>query len=659
MSPNESRLAAEALHRRAMEQMALDEYAALPLLEAAYAAADRAGLPTLSGLCARAAVVALNYGEATSAGLHAWTDRVARTAAGMPSGPDDASRRAWWLAGDLACVYASGAADYRSASTLRTLDDLKPLVLNSASGIDDDARAIGALVLFEYAEFEDDEPLFDRLVSALSPWLLDERGRPLYRGRVWHRIHRCAFTIGPTRQRDTQRIDPAAAEGKALEIAERHGLVRLEAAVLAVRGFYANVRQDDAVARASCERLGQIADFQRPMEAAWYYFLRGQACARAESLTQASLFYAQAVDAGRRAEAAPAAQQTFLIGHAGMLAALGRWDEADAIYAELLATQSGRDRDITACRRDLAYLQRMTATGDAATISPARQALLARAEALRWSAFYLASPRTTADFLVAALRDRETTGTVEAFIAGTVRSRRLPARHDYPRRWPWTVRIEAMGGLRVFVDGAEVRFGARPQKRPIELLKLLVAHGPQPVGVDVAIDALWPEAAGDNAKGSFDMTLLRLRKLLGHDEVVSLDAGRVGLDREHVWVDAWEFLEDERAPYGGALFGDDAAQPWFAPARRRIHDRHLQRVRRRAEQFEAEQRPADALALYVSALDQDPLAESMTRGAMRCCIALGEPARAIELYEQCRDRLSSALGVSPSEATRKIADSLR
>ena len=76
-------------------------------------------------------------------------------------------------------------------------------MLDPASGIDDDARLMATLPLLEYAEFEDDESLFDRLLSAISPWLLEERGSPLYRGRVWHRIHRCAFTIGPTRQRDT------------------------------------------------------------------------------------------------------------------------------------------------------------------------------------------------------------------------------------------------------------------------------------------------------------------------------------------------------------------------------------------------------------------------------------------------------------------------
>ena len=157
--------------------------------------------------------------------------------------------------------------------------------------------------LLEYAEFEDDEALFDRVLSGIGPALQHGHGSPLFRGRAWHCIHRCAFSIGPPRRRGKSRVDVSAAEEEALAIAARHSLPHLEATVLAVRGFYANLRLDDRLALEACERLGQITDFRRPNAAAWYYFLRGQACARAKSLTEALLFYSQATEAAARAEA--------------------------------------------------------------------------------------------------------------------------------------------------------------------------------------------------------------------------------------------------------------------------------------------------------------------------------------------------------------------
>jgi LuxR family transcriptional regulator, maltose regulon positive regulatory protein len=640
---------------RARSQMALDEFEALPLLEEAHAAfeaaADRAGC----GLCARTALMALNFGSATNAGLRVWGSRMCATELdAVQLEALDPSSRAWWLAGELAHVFADAATAYVDPKTLAVREALVDLAFGSGPPLDDDARLAAAMALLEYAEFEDDEALFDRVLSGIGPALKHGRGSPLHRGRVWHCIHRCAFSIGPSRRRGRSRIDVSGAESEALAIAAQHSLPHLEATVLAVRGFYANLRLDDRLALEACERLGQITDFRRPNAAAWYYFLRGQASARAESLTEALLFYSQATEAAARAESSPASQQTFLLGHAGMLSQLGHWDRADAIYANLLEHQSGRDHDITQCRRDLVAVQR-AAVQDPNAFATLRSEILERASALRWITFYLATPRTTADFLAGALR----AGDSPDFIAEVVRKRQLPARETYPREWPWRLRIEALGTFKISLDGLPISFGARPQKKPIDLLKLLVAQGPAPVAATTIIDALWPEADGASAKGSFDMALLRLRKLLGRDDLVRLEAGRAGLDPEQVGVDAWTFAADADATYGGTLFGDDPEEGWHSASRQRLRDLYIRRAQDKGEKLEGEQQAAGALALYEAALAHDPLAEVMTRGAMRCWIALGEPAQALRAFERCRERLSGTLGVAPSPSTRKLADSIR
>ena len=640
---------------RARSQMALDEFEALPLLEEAHAAFDAVADSVGCGLCARTALMALNFGSATSAGLHVWGSRMGATELDLVQLEAlDPSSRAWWLAGDLARVFADAATAYLAPRTQAVRHALVDLAFGSGPPLDGDASLAAAMALLEYAEFEDDEALFDRVLSGVGPALQHGRGSPLFRGRAWHCIHRCAFSIGPPRRRGKSRVDVSAAEEEALAIAARYSLPHLEATVLAVRGFYANLRLDDKLALEACERLGQITDFRRPNAAAWYYFLRGQACARAESLTEALLFYSQATEAAARAESSPASQQTFLLGRAGMLSQLGHWDRAETIYTELLAHQSGRDRDITQCRRDLVAVLR-AAVQDPTAYPALRRDILERSSALRWVTFYLATPRTTADFLAGALL----AGDAPEFIGEVVRKRQLPARETYPREWPWRLRIEALGSFKISVDGVPIGFGSRPQKKPIDLLKLLVAQGPAPVAATTIVDALWPEADGSNAKGSFDMALLRLRKLLGRDDLVRLEAGRVGLDREQVWVDAWAFAADAGAPYGGHLFGNDPDEAWHSASRRRLRDLYIRRAQDQGEKLEGENEADQALALYEAALLHDPLAEVMTRGAMRCWIALGEPAQALRSFERCRERLSTELGVAPAPATRRLADSIR
>lgn len=635
--------------------MALDEFEALPLLEEAHTAFEIAEDFVGRGLCARTALMALNFGSATHAGLRLWGSRMSATELdAIQLDALDPSSRAWWLAGELARVFADAATDYLAPRTLATRDELLGLAFASGTPLDDDARLAAAMSLLEYAEFEDDEALLDRVLSGIGPTLQQGRGSPLHRGRTWHCVHRCAFAIGPTRRRGRSRIDVSAAEDEALAIAARHSLPHLEATVLAVRGFYANLRLDDKAALEACARLGDITDFRRPNAAAWYYFLRGQAAARAESLTEALMFYSQATESAARAESSPASQQTFLLGHAGMLSQLGHWDRADAICADLLAHQSGRDREITQCRRDMVAVQR-AAVQDPTAYPALRRDILERASALRWVTFYLATPRTTADFLAGGLL----AGDCPEFIGEVIRKRQLPAKDSYPREWPWRLRIEALGTFEVSVDGLPITFGARPQKKPIDLLKLLVAQGPAPVAATTIIDALWPDADGAGAKGSFDMALLRLRKLLGRDDLIRLEAGRVGLDREQTWVDAWAFAADTGATYGGSLFGNDPDEGWHSASRRRLRDLYIRRIQDHGERLEGEQEPAQALALYDAALSHDPLAEVAARGAMRCWIALGEPAQALRTYERCRERLALELGVAPSPATRKLADSIR
>jgi hypothetical protein len=100
-------------------------------------------------------------------------------------------------------------------------------------------------------------------------------------------------------------------------------------------------------------------------------------------------------------------------------------------------------------------------------------------------------------------------------------------------RWPWPVKIKAMGRLEVTVDGAPLSFGRKAQRKPLDLLKLLLTHAD---GVEITrlMDLMWPDSEADSARNALDLTLHRLRRMLKTTEAVLLTDGRILLSRDVV-----------------------------------------------------------------------------------------------------------------------------
>jgi tetratricopeptide (TPR) repeat protein len=113
--------------------------------------------------------------------------------------------------------------------------------------------------------------------------------------------------------------------------------------------------------------------------------------------------------------------------------------------------------------------------------------------------------------------------------------------------WPWPFKIKTIGTFELLRDDVPVFFSGKV-KKPLELLKTLVASGGKNVSQETLADALWPEADGDQALRSFDTTLHRLRKLMGNENVLQLQAGRLSLDPKYCWIDTWALEQKQGFP---------------------------------------------------------------------------------------------------------------
>ena len=241
---------------------------------------------------------------------------------------------------------------------------------------------------------------------------------------------------------------------------------------------------------------------------------------------------------------------------------------------------------------------------------------------------------------------------------------------ERPEAWPWPVRVYALGSLRVHIDVGLLTFTRKTPRKPIALLKAILAFGRENVPIARVLDALWPDEEGDKAYHSFGLALHRLRKLLGSNDAVLLDQGRLSLNRVRVWTDL-ERLDRQLqaviatgdpqpllAAYAGHFLVDSDEHAWVLPTRDQYRMRFVRTICDVARQRESAGETHRARVWYQQALEIDPFVEDFVQGLMRCHIALGEQPQAEAAFAQLKSRLQAGSGKAPSSKTMALARSL-
>lgn len=258
-----------------------------------------------------------------------------------------------------------------------------------------------------------------------------------------------------------------------------------------------------------------------------------------------------------------------------------------------------------------------------------------------------------------------------AFLRELIRLRALQPDEPSARleAWPWPVRVRTLGGFGIELDDEPLRFTGKVQKRPLELLKALVALGGHGVSEALLTEALWPDAEGDDAHNAFVTTLQRLRKLLGQRDALLLQEGRLSLNPRLCWVDAWAFesvdpeagdpddLQRAMQLYRGGFLGDDEAS-WAIAARERLRARFVRVTAAVVRRQLAAACWAEAIASLERALQVDGTVEAFYQELMRCHARLGRVAEVASVYRRCRDVLGATLRLRPSASTEALLKEL-
>jgi DNA-binding SARP family transcriptional activator len=285
-------------------------------------------------------------------------------------------------------------------------------------------------------------------------------------------------------------------------------------------------------------------------------------------------------------------------------------------------------------------------------------------------------PRVMSDLCARAFQ----AGIETEYVTRLVRHRGLVAQSPSIEKWPWPVKVYTLGRFSLVVDGHALAFARKAQKKPIALLKAIVAHGGRGVEHTTLVDDIWPELDGDAARNALDLGLHRLRRLLGRDDTVTVGAGKIALDERLVWVDAWAF---ERLcgdiTRGGGGFPKTAAlaaaeralrlypgpflqgeqEPWAIATRDRMRSKLLRALEELGRALERSSAWDQVITVYRCALEVEPLGEAFHGGLMLGYAAQERFGEALAAYERCRDLLRASLGIEPSRRLRLINESIR
>jgi len=206
-------------------------------------------------------------------------------------------------------------------------------------------------------------------------------------------------------------------------------------------------------------------------------------------------------------------------------------------------------------------------------------------------------------------------------------------------------RIYLLGGLRAEAPGGPV---AVPGGKPQALLAYLILHPHTPHTREQLMENFWPDVPAERAGRYLSNALYRLRASLG-GEWLQVEEERLGVQRDSVWVDVWEFerlaksaraadWEQALALYAGDLLPEIYAD-WILLPRLSLRERFLAVLGQAAEQCATDGRWPEAAGHLRRLVAADPLNENAHRNLMHALARLGRVAEALRSFDELRARL--------------------
>ena len=247
------------------------------------------------------------------------------------------------------------------------------------------------------------------------------------------------------------------------------------------------------------------------------------------------------------------------------------------------------------------------------------------------------------------------------------------------------VTIFTLGRFSLLTNGQPADLGRKVPKRPLELLKAIIAQGGREISLSRLTSLLWPDVDGDQATRSFDTTLHRLRKILSQDRALVLRDGKLSLDSRYCWVDVWAFerllgearrllrntaasnqaclleglTENLLALYQNHFLINEEVTGWSVSMRERLRHKFIHHLMEVGRFWEARGCWEQAIECYRKGIDVDDLVEVFYQRLMNCYLNTDRLSEGMSVYRRCRQTLSIMLSLQPEPETESLYLALR
>ena len=616
----------------------------------------------LGQLLAAAAILRAYYVEFNDfEPMDPWIDRVDELLRGAPHFPSPRTELNVYSALLAACMQRQ-----LSHPRLQEAVDRVTSLLNA--DLDANMRIAAATPLMAYHTYAMQLPRGQAVVERIEPLLRSPELTALNRAFWW-------ALVGYHRFRCGQRAEAERALDEADRVSTEHGITAPQFLSHIFRAYNCATWGDLSGAVSALDGLEKWLSPTRPMNAvqfhqAWYVvaLLREDG---AEAARHGLLGLEAAAKIG-----APFFDVVWSIGAAAGLAMAGEHEEAERYLAR--AWNKSEGTFLVGYRVNMMMVRAYSALSAgkrAEAHACIREMLVLGRRNDSWR--YLQPVPTVREIV---LEEALAAGIEIEFVQHIARSFELSPRRPDLVHWPWRVKVYTLGRFEVLVDDKPLVLSRKSPRRPLSLLKMVIALGGLEVPQAKLIDALWTDDEGDAAHHDFDVALYRMRKLLNDPKALLFEDGRVSINARLCWVDTLDIekrfdqleqllkeadelgitacLHAIARLYRGVFLPAEADAPWSVSMRERLRGRFVQAVQRVARRFEASGRWEEAIAWYTNGRNADDLAEAFYQGLMRCYLETGQRAQGLLTYRRLRECLAAGLDVPPSPSSEALRRAL-
>lgn len=246
-----------------------------------------------------------------------------------------------------------------------------------------------------------------------------------------------------------------------------------------------------------------------------------------------------------------------------------------------------------------------------------------------------------------------------------------------------SLRIQTLGGFRLWRDGALIEAAAWGREKALHLFQFFVTTRRYAAALhkEQIIDRLWPELDAEEGDRDFKVALNTVYKVLEPERPPRSESRFIqrqglvySLNLEEVWIDAdafeqWVARGNQALPqhnetaiaayqqalalYQGDFLPERRYEDWSSAERERLHLLALGTMTTLAGLI-VEQSPLESIRLTQHVLAVDPVWEDAYRVQMLAHLAQGNRPLALRTYQRCVEMLQQELGVDPLPETQQL-----